>query len=114
DLQPHVYLFCAIGLIAGMVFNFVAFTAIVSMATPTLPPAEAKQVAFQGVGAGAAAILAFSLGYFPNLAIRWFSRISKTSLHERQRRSDALPLLLIDGISELHESRLKDEGIDNI
>lgn len=107
DLEPHVYLSCAVGLIAGMIFNYVAFTAITSVAT-TSPEG------FTGVGAGAAAILAFSLGYFPNLAIRWFGRISRTSVHERQRRSDALPLALIDGISELHESRLQDAGIDNV
>jgi tetratricopeptide (TPR) repeat protein len=110
DLQPHVYLYCAIGLIAGMVFNYVAFTAITNIASSAAAPADE----FKGVGAGAAAILAFSLGYFPNLAIRWFGRISRTSVHERQRRSDALPLSLIDGMSELHESRLQDEGIDNV
>jgi len=110
DLQPHVFMYCAVGLIAGMVFNYVAFTAITNIAsTPSEPDAE-----FKGIGAGVAAIMAFSLGYFPNLAIRWFGRISRTSVHERQRRSDALPLSLIDGISELHESRLQDEGIDNV
>ncbi len=110
DLQPHVYLFCVVGLIAGMVFNYVAFTAITNIAAST----AAGDTEFKGIGAGAAAIVAFSLGYFPNLAIRWFGRVSRTSVHERQRRSDALPLSLIDGISELHESRLQDEGIDNV
>ncbi|MGI8980288.1 MAG: tetratricopeptide repeat protein [Pirellulaceae bacterium] len=110
DLQPHVYLFCVVGLIAGMVFNYVAFTAITNIAAST----ASGDTEFKGIGAGAAAIVAFSLGYFPNLAIRWFGRVSRTSVHERQRRSDALPLSLIDGISELHESRLQDEGIDNV
>ena len=110
DLQPHVYLSCGIGLIAGMVFNYAAFTAITSVANSQGP----ENAEFKGVGAGGAAILAFSLGYFPNLAIRWFGRISRSSVRERQRRSDALPLSLIDGISELHESRLQDEGIDNV
>ena len=110
DLQPHVYLFCVVGLIAGMVFNYVAFIAITNIAAST----AAGDTEFKGIGAGAAAIMAFSLGYFPNLAIRWFGRVSRTSVHERQRRSDALPLSLIDGISELHESRLQDEGIDNV
>lgn len=110
DLQPHVFLSCGVGLIAGMAFNFVAFTAITNVAAST----AAGDTEFKGIGAGAAAIMAFSLGYFPNLAIRWFGRVSRTSVHERQRRSDALPLSLIDGISELHESRLQDEGIDNV
>lgn len=103
-------MYCAVGLIAGMVFNYVAFTAITNIASTPSGPGEE----FKGIGAGVAAIMAFSLGYFPNLAIRWFGRISRTSVHERQRRSDALPLSLIDGISELHESRLQDEGIDNV
>ncbi|MFN0019432.1 MAG: hypothetical protein ACKVP0_14295 [Pirellulaceae bacterium] len=110
DLQPHVYLSCAMGLLIGMVVNYAAFQVITSIASTSSSDAEK----FSGVGAGGAAILAFSLGYFPNLAIRWFGRISRSSVHERQRRSDALPLSLIDGISELHESRLQDEGIDNV
>ncbi|MEO6751243.1 MAG: tetratricopeptide repeat protein [Chthoniobacteraceae bacterium] len=161
DLQPHVYLSCAVGMVAGMAFNFVAFTGItkiasspapIAVAVPaqlapppapvaTPPPGDARGTAtpltatpapakvesaavqpavtpqaaeFTGMGAGVAAILAFALGYFPNLAIRWFGRISRTSMHESQRRSDALPLAMIDGISELHEARLQDEGIDNV
>lgn len=108
DLAPSVYLSCAVGLIAGIVFNYVAFTAITNVAT-TSP----GQPEFTGIGAGGAAILAFSLGFFPNLAIRWFGRLSRAFVHDRQRRSDALPLAMIDGISELHEARLHDEGIDN-
>ena len=203
DLQPSVYLYCAVGLTAGMVFNYVAFKAIDSIAAvnsatvatdPALDGAKealadvkaatadamkaaadtkaaaaevkkattaveatdanfkvevddkvtlaetaakesedmakkaddkaakaAQKVAayaankeFTGIGAAAAAILAFSLGYFPNLAIAWFGRLSYTAMNQGQRRSDALPLALIDGISELHETRLRDEGIDNI
>jgi len=91
---------------------------VASEAEPAAPasprPAAAEEPSFTGVGAGAAAILAFSLGYFPNLAIRWFSRLSRAAVRDRQRRSDALPLSLIDGVSELHEARLQDEGIDNV
>lgn len=151
DLQPHVYMCCAIGMMAGMMFNFVAFSAIDNMAIAMMPAAPAavsnsavdggakkppanetpapatttsgssvtgstavKPTEFTGIGAGAAAILAFSLGFFPNLAINWFARLSHTAFRERQRRSDELPLSLLDGISELHETRLRDAGIDNI
>jgi tetratricopeptide (TPR) repeat protein len=127
DLQPHVYLHCAASLIAGIVFNYVAFEAISSLTAstatpvPSVTPPGATPVTsvpsvpkLTGLGETAAAILAFSLGYFPNLAVRWFSRLSRTSLGERQRRSDELPLALVDGISVLHEARLRDEGIDNL
>lgn len=167
DLQPHVYLYCAAGLIAGIVFNFVAFQAITNIAafdrpadrvasagqnarsvsppvtinpdtqttgatdraaataapSPSLQSTssqqdQARHVAaeepFTGIAAALAAILSFSLGYFPNLAIRWFRRLSYAAIHEGVRRSEALPLSLIDGISDLHETRLRDEGIDNI
>lgn len=109
DLMPHVYLSCAVGMIAGMIINYFAFAVMTTVVTSA--PSQAE---FTGVGAGGAAILAFSFGYFPNLAIRWFRRFSRTSVQDRQRRSDALPLSLIDGISDLHESRLLDEGIDNV
>jgi tetratricopeptide (TPR) repeat protein len=113
DLQPHVYLYCATGLITGIVFNYVAFEAIASVIVSS-GDEQQNAAELTGLGGAASAVLAFSLGYFPNLAIRWFGRLSRTSLGERQRRSDELPLALIDGISVLHEGRLKDEGIDNL
>jgi tetratricopeptide (TPR) repeat protein len=106
DLQPTVYAYCALTLIGGLAFNFVAFTAIRAIA-------ENPETA-QGLEGGVLAIVAFSLGYFPYLAIRWFNRVAHTALGMPQRRADALHLGLIDGISQFHETRLRDEGIDNI
>jgi tetratricopeptide (TPR) repeat protein len=106
DLQPTVYAYCALTLIGGIAFNFVAFTAIRAIA-------ENPETA-QGLEGGVLAIVAFSLGYFPYLAIRWFNRVAHTALGMPQRRADALHLGLIDGISQFHETRLRDEGIDNI
>ncbi|MBN1284302.1 MAG: tetratricopeptide repeat protein [Anaerolineae bacterium] len=108
DLQPTVYLNGALTLVAGMVFNYVAFEAIVYLAeTPPQDPVT-------GVGAGLLSILAFSLGYFPNLALNWFSQVAYSTLGVSRRRADALPLSLIDGISQWHEARLRDIGIDNV
>jgi tetratricopeptide (TPR) repeat protein len=107
DLQPSVYMSCAVTLIAGLAFNYTAFEAIAKVASdPT--------TATQGAGAGAIAIIAFSLGYFPSLAIKWFDKVAHGALGMRQRRANALPLGLIDGLSQLHESRLGDNGIDNV
>ena len=60
------------------------------------------------------AILAFSIGYFPNIAIRWFNKLSNAAIGLDERRSIQLPLSMIDGISQWHENRLMDNGIDNI
>ena len=108
DLQPAVYMYCFLTMIAGIAFNFVAFTAISGLAE-----AEATQSA-TGLAGGVLAVVAFSLGYFPYLAIRWFNRIGHSALGMQQRRAEDLPLGLIDGISQFHESRLRDEGIDNV
>jgi len=109
DLQPTVYMNCTLTMISGLAFNYVAFQAISKLsATP-----NANQVA-TGAEAGLVAIVAFSLGYFPYLALGWFNRLAHTAIGVRQRRSDALQLELIDGISQLHETRLRDEGIENI
>lgn len=108
DLQPTVYLNCALVLMAGLIFNFVAFEMVRNVSQNTGNSAAA------GAEAGILAIVAFSLGYFPYLAVRWFQQISYSVLNMRQRRAVALPLGLIDGISQLHEVRLRDEGIDNI
>ena len=106
DLQPTVYTNCALTMIGGIAFNYVAFTAIDAVSS--------KTGAAEGLEGAAVAIVAFCLGYFPLLAIRWFSRIAHSTLGLAQRQADALPLGLIDGISQLHETRLMDEGIDNI
>jgi hypothetical protein len=106
DLQPPVYMNCALILIAGLIFNYVAFEAIRTI--------KADDASISGVGAGLSAILAFSLGYFPNFAPQWFNRVASAALGGSQRRADALPLGLIDGVSELHEVRLRDNGIDNV
>jgi hypothetical protein len=106
DLQPFVYMNCALILIAGLIFNYVAFEAFRAI--------RADDAHISGVGAGLSAILAFSLGYFPNFAPQWFNRVASAALGGSQRRADALPLGLIDGVSELHEVRLRDNGIDNV
>lgn len=130
DLQPFVYMTCAGVLLAGMTFNFVAFSAVNVLARGTAPQApsqnqiespnqagDADQLRTgnsTGVGAGLAAIIAFSLGYFQYLALRWFRQLAHAATRQRERRSDALQLGLIDGLSQLHEERLQDEGIDNL
>jgi hypothetical protein len=108
DLQPSVYMYCTFTLIAGLVFNYVAFDAFKAIA------GQDNTANITGVGAGLSAILAFSLGYFPNFALQWFNRVAATALGGSQRRADTLPLALIDGVSELHEVRLRDNGIDNV
>ena len=109
DLQPTVYLNCAITLIAGFVFNYAAFEAL-----GKLTSTGDSAVPSTGAAAGIEAVVAFSLGYFPYLAIAWFNHLAHSALSRRQRRSESLQLGLIDGISEFHETRLRDEGIDNI
>jgi hypothetical protein len=110
DIQPSLYMTCTLTIIAGLAFNYVAFEAISNL---TMPSSDTNTPT-TGIGAGLMAITAFSFGFFPSLATRWFNRIAHTALNERQHRADAFPLGLIDGISRFHESRLLDEGIDNI
>lgn len=105
DLQPTVYMNCTITLIAGMAFNYTAFAAIDSLNV---------QNASTGFGAGLFAIISFSLGYFPLLAIRWFNQIANEVLGNKKNRAEGLSLSVIDGISQFHETRLRDEGIDNV
>lgn len=105
DLQPTVYMNCTLTLISGFAFNYTAFNAIANLSSANGPG---------GIGAGIFAIIAFSLGYFPLLAIRWFNRIANAAIGNKLHRNDALPLSIVDGISQLHETRLRDEGIDNV
>lgn len=101
DLQPSVYMNCTLTLIAGLAFNFTAFTAV------------ASAIGNEGLN-GLSAVVAFSLGYFPLLAIRWFNKLTNAALGNDGYRVDSLPLSVIDGISQFHETRLRDEGIDNV
>ena len=105
DLQPIVYMYCALTMIAGIVFNFVAFEAVNALNGPENA---------SGLTEGLLPIVAFSLGYFPYLAIRWFNRVGYSALGVQRRRASFLPLGLIDGISQFHETGLRDEGIDNL
>lgn len=105
DLQPSVYMNCTLTLIAGLAFNYTAFTTIAALAGTSQT---------EGIGAGLSAIVAFSLGYFPMLAIRWFNELTNAALGNNGYRIDSLPLSVIDGISQFHETRLRDEGIDNV
>jgi tetratricopeptide (TPR) repeat protein len=111
DLQPTVFMSCGLTLIAGIAFNYVAFSMLSSLFGST-PSTNTEPLS--GIEAGALAIIAFSLGYFPNLAIRWFNQIASNALGVRQRRMDLLSLNMIEGISQFHEIRLREEGIDNI
>lgn len=106
DLQPTVYMNCTVTLVSGLAFNYTAFQAITNLSSSHPAPG--------GLGTGIFAIIAFSLGYFPLLAIRWFNRLSNTALGDKLHKKDALPLSIVDGISRLHETRLRDEGIDNV
>ena len=106
DMQPSVFMFCTMTIVAGLVLNLVAFQAISEIVNTANP--------IGGIGAGALAIIAFSIGYFPNMAIRWFNRVSNTALGLDKRQSIQYPLSMIDGISQWHETRLMDNGIDNI
>lgn len=104
DLQPSVYMYCAQTLLGGLVFNYVAFQAL------TLLVGTSEDIVAQG----ALGIIAFSLGYFPFIAIRWFSRITYNTLVLQRGRGEFLALEMIDGISDLHETRLREQGIDNV
>jgi hypothetical protein len=88
-------------MVAGLTFNFIAFIAI-------------SNIGQQSGAEGLLAIIAFSLGYFPTLAIRWFNNLTFNALGMHQREANRLPLRLIDGISQWHETRLNDNGIDNV
>jgi hypothetical protein len=103
DLQPSVFMNCAVTIIAGFAFNFTAFNLLGNLTSNT-----------PDLNKGVYAVVAFSLGYFPRLAIRWFNQIANSALGYSKDRRKSLPLSVIDGISQFHETRLKDEGIDNV
>jgi hypothetical protein len=103
DLHPTVYLYSALTILSGLVFNFVAFRAITLIAGNN-----------HELGSPFEAILAFGLGFFPLLAVQWLYNIVTKAFNAREQRSDDLPLGLLDGVSTMHEIRLRDLGIDNI
>ena len=105
DLLPMVYLSCSVTIIAGLTFNYVAFEAVQD---------AAGAGSVDGAAAGLSAVISFSLGYFPLLGIRWFNSLAYAALGMRNRRAVELPLGLIDGIGQFHETRLRDSGIDNL
>jgi hypothetical protein len=104
DLLPPVYLYCAITMILGLVFNYIAFGAIDSISSSVAP---------QGVIKGMVDLLAFAIGFFPILAVQWLTQTVYKAFGQPQRRSDLFPLDQLDGISQSQEIRLRDYGIDD-
>jgi hypothetical protein len=130
DLLPSVYLYCAITIVLGLILNFIAFRALEgmttsaaatqSMETNSVPPGEmvppgapAQGNRSNGVISGMADLLSFAIGFFPILAVQWFTQVVYKALGRRQRRSDLFPLDQLDGISQSQEIRLRDFGIDD-
>jgi hypothetical protein len=103
DLDPDVYFFCCLIIIVGVAFNYIVFSTLVFSTTP-----------LASLEGGVAIFASFIFGYFPSLALQWLNRVAYQTLKFNQRQSDLLPLSLIDGISEFHETRLRDNGIDSI
>lgn len=112
DLKPTIFLRCAISLFSGLTFCYVVFSAsedFVDGFRNVKPGGAAESMA--GNGAIVGYIVAFSLGYFPSLAIRWFTRVANSALGEPSRRSDIQSLSTVDGITIFHQERLLEEGI---
>lgn len=106
DLQPSVYLYCAITIMLGLVFNYIAFRALDGLSgTP-----ESTR---EGVVAGLVDILSFAVGFFPILAVQWLTNTVYRAFGQPRRRSDMFPLDQLDGISQSQEIRLRDFGIDD-
>jgi hypothetical protein len=103
DLLPPVYLYCAMTILLGMIFNYMAFDALLNISEN--PP--------EGLGAGLLGLLSFAIGFFPILAVQWLSQTVYKALGQRRRRSDLFPLDQVDGISQSQEIRLRDFGIDD-
>ncbi|WP_157951095.1 hypothetical protein [Cyanothece sp. BG0011] len=108
DLKPYVYMACTLAMISGILFSFIASPLILSLFGNNSNNGDYQ------IQNGIIYILGFSLGYFPYLAIRWFNQIAYRALQINEYQSNSLPLNILDGISQFHETRLHDEGIDNI
>lgn len=117
DLKPSVFLRCSLALFCGLAFTFVVFSATQSFVDGLGIKAPAPSAADEQPGSSNALlgyIVAFSLGYFPTLAVSWFARVANKALGEPTRRSDSQRLVMVDGISVFHEERLLEEGIQNV
>jgi hypothetical protein len=59
-------------------------------------------------------IVCFFIGLFPETGIKWINRTAEKILHLSTVDNDQLPLSKIDGISNWHQGRLDQEGIENL
>lgn len=112
DLQPTVYLNCTLTLLASFAFNLTAFGIISNLGPGGIGMENGNSSS--SLETGVFAIIAFSLGYFPLLAIRWFEHISASIIGIYQMQGSSMALSVIDGMSTFHQTRLRDEGIDNV
>jgi hypothetical protein len=82
--------------------------------SPSIQSQSPNPVGIPNWGIGLISIMSFALGFFPILALQWLTSVAHGAFRRQERRSDALGLDLIDGITQQHEIRLRDHGIDNV
>ncbi|MCP5013249.1 MAG: tetratricopeptide repeat protein [Aestuariibacter sp.] len=99
DLQPPVYLYITVRM-----FTVQAIALILAQWLSLYPESRV---------AAMVPIVAFVIGYLPDVGIRWFISLAGQVI-TRMRKHDKKYLSVIEGISLWHETRLRESGIDNV
>jgi hypothetical protein len=106
DLTPSVYIFTTNRFVLAWVIGSIVGTMLGTLST-------AAGVAFD-VNLAAVCTVAFFIGFFPERGLNWIVRTAQRTLKLQGGVVNEMRLSEIDGLSIWHQSRLKQEGIENV
>jgi tetratricopeptide (TPR) repeat protein len=109
DLQPQVYSSILMRILVAVVITYAGASLLLA--------SGGKIISEEGGGATSmawAAIAAFAIGVFPSSGMRWIQRQANRILNPKEGEALVLPVRDIQGISDWHEARLQEMGIDDV
>jgi len=109
DLQPQVYSSTLMRILVAIVITFAGSSLILAAGG-----LEASADNGQTTGMAWAAVVAFAIGAFPSSGTRWIQQQANRILNPKGDEVRVLPVKDLQGISDWHEARLLEMGIDDV
>ncbi len=109
DLQPQVYSSILMRILVAIVVTFVGASLILAAGGKLTTTDNGQTTAMAW-----AAAVAFVIGFFPSSGIRWIQQQGNRILNPKGEEDHTLPVKDLQGISDWHEARLLEMGIDDV
>jgi hypothetical protein len=106
DLTPMVYIFAATRFMLAFTVGSIVGLGLGTASRYTVTPSD--------LNLSSISVIVFFIGFFPDQGLDWIVAFSKRALGQRGKLSNEQRLGRIEGLSIWQQSRLQQEGIDNV